>query len=156
MKSGGSRDFSKPVRAKGGSRRRGDVHLGSERQTRLGFQALDAAFPDALVLQKLAASQTQVEIPPTGTENTLSADSFLLLLHCADSGLCTRPGQRNLLGPVNINLDTQKGQQIPRAKCWCWPKALASDPLPRIRATVKTNSCTHCVPWYTRFLPWRR
>ena len=38
------------------------MHLGTERQTRLGFQALDAAFPDALVLQKLAASQTQVEI----------------------------------------------------------------------------------------------
>ena len=69
------------------------MHLGAERQTRLGFHALDAVFPDALVLQKLAASQTQVEIPPTGAENTLSADSFLLLLHCAGSGLCTRPGR---------------------------------------------------------------
>ena len=144
------------MRAKGGSRGRGDVLLGAERQTRLGFQALDAAFPDALVLQKLPASplsQTHIEIPPRGAEKTLSADSFLLSLHCEDSGLCTRPVQRNFLGPVNINLETQTEQQLSWAKCWCWPKALPSDPLPRIRTAVKTNSCTLCVPSHTRFLP---
>lgn len=94
-----------------------------------------------------------IEIPPRGAEKPLSADSFLLSLHCEDSGLYTRPVQRNFLGPVNINLETQTEQQLPWAKCWCWPKALPSDPLPRIRTAVKTNSCTLCVPSHTRFLP---
>ena len=48
-----------------------------------------------------------IEIPPRGAEKPLSADSFLLSLHCEDSGLYTRPVQRNFLGPVNINLETQ-------------------------------------------------
>lgn len=72
-----------------------------------------------------------------------------------ESGLYVCPGQRNFVSWVNINLHRDSDRTpVPLGKVLVVTKALPSDPLLRNRATIKTNSCTLCVPPCPQLLPW--